>query len=288
VDLAKLPPYVPAAFVAIEDRRFYEHTGFDPMGIARAVVTDLTEGRAKEGASTITQQLARNLFLSSDRTVERKAQELMYAVQLERTYSKKQILGLYLSRVYFGGGAYGIEAASQRYFAKPAARLSVREAAMLAAVMKSPTNYNPAEEPEKSAERSRLVLDAMVDTGAITAKQRSKALAEKPKVYKTSPNAPAQYFIDWLDGQTRQRVGQTKQDLVVETTLDLKLETVAADQARAVVASHAKQRIGQAAVVSLDGTGAVRALDGPGGWTHPRHPGGGRTGDHQRLDPQQL
>jgi penicillin-binding protein 1A len=260
-DLAKLPPYVPAAFVAIEDRRFYEHTGFDPLGIARAVVADLADGK-RQGASTITQQLARNLFLGSDRTVERKATELLYAIQLERTYSKKQLLALYLSRVYFGSGAYGIEAASQRFFNKPAAKLTVREAAMLAAVMKSPTNYNPALEPERSKERTKLVLDAMVETGAITPAQRSKALAETPKVWKTAPTAPAQYFIDWLDGQTRQRVGVQKTDLVVETTLDLRIETAAADAAKGVVARYAKAGIGQAAVVTLDGSGGIRAMVG--------------------------
>jgi penicillin-binding protein 1A len=260
-DLARLPSYVPAAFVAIEDRRFYEHTGFDPVGIARAVVADLTDGK-RQGASTITQQLARNLFLTTDRTVERKATELLYAVQMERTYSKQQILGLYLSRVYFGSGAYGIEAASQRFFNKPAARLTVREAAMLAAVMKSPTNYNPALEPERSAERTRLVLDAMAETGAITAAQRSKALAETPKVWKAAPTAPAQYFVDWLDGQTRQRVGVQKADLVVETTLDLKIETAAADAAKGVVGRYAKAGIGQAAVVTLDGSGGIRAMVG--------------------------
>jgi penicillin-binding protein 1A len=260
-DLARLPPHVPAAFVAIEDRRFYEHTGFDPVGIARAVMADLADGK-RQGASTITQQLARNLFLTSDRTVERKATELLYAVQLERTYSKKQLLGLYLSRVYFGSGAYGIEAASQRFFNKPAAKLTVREAAMLAAVMKSPTNYNPAIEPERSKERTALVLDAMVETGAITPAQRAKALAETPKVWKTAPTAPAQYFIDWLDGQTRQRVGVQKTDLVVETTLDLRIETAAADAAKGVVARYAKAGVGQAAVVTLDGSGGVRALVG--------------------------
>lgn len=261
VDLNRLPAYVPGAFVAIEDRRFYEHTGFDPLGIARAVVADLADGK-RQGASTITQQLARNLFLNSDRTLERKANELLYAVQLERTYSKKQILGLYLSRVYFGSGAYGIEAASQRFFNKPAARLTVREAAMLAAVMKSPTNYNPALEPQRSAERTRLVLDAMAETGVITPKQRAKALSETPKVYKTAANAPAQYFVDWLDGQTRARVGQPKQDLVVETTLDLRLEGAAAQAAQATVARYAKAGVGQAAVVTVDGQGGIRALVG--------------------------
>ena len=261
-DISKLPAYVPAAFVATEDRRFYEHTGFDPVGIARALVADLREGQARQGASTITQQLAKNLFLSSDRTLERKATEVLYAVQLERTYSKKQILGLYLSRVYFGAGAYGLEAASQRYFNKPAARLSIREAAILAATLKSPTNYNPIEHPEASKARALLVLDAMAQTGVITAKDLAKARAESPKVAKIAPGASAQYFVDWMDAFARQRVGTPKQDIVVETTLDLRLEAAAAETTRNVIATHAKQGASQAAVITLDGTGGIRALVG--------------------------
>jgi len=261
VNVDKLPAYVPAAFVAIEDRRFYEHTGFDPVGIARAIVADLSDGR-RQGASTITQQLARNLYLSADQTVERKAREIVYAVQLEQTYSKKQILGLYLSRVYFGGGAYGLEAASQRFFNKPAARLSVREAAMLAGVLKSPTNYNPADNPEASAQRSRLVLAAMVETGVLSRADQAKALSQTPKVAKVAPTASAQYFVDWLDGQTRQLTGAPKQDLVVETTLDLPMETAAGATLRRVVAAHGKQGIGQAALVAVDGAGRVRAMVG--------------------------
>lgn len=262
VNLDKLPPYVPAAFVAIEDRRFYEHTGFDPVGIARAIVTDLSAGRAREGASTITQQLARNLYLSADQTVERKAREIVYAVQLERTYSKKQILALYLSRVYFGGGAYGLEAASQRYFNKPASRLTIREAAILAGVLKSPTNYNPADNPEAAEQRSRLVLAAMLETGAISRGDHAKALGQKPKVTKTAATASAQYFIDWLDGQTRQLAGPPKQDLVVETTLDLPMETAAGAALRKTVTAHEKQGVGQAALVAVDGVGRVRAMVG--------------------------
>jgi penicillin-binding protein 1A len=261
-NLARLPRYVPAAFVAVEDRRFYEHSGFDAVGIARAIVSDISKGRAAQGASTITQQLARNLFLSSDRTLERKADELLYAIQLERTYSKPQILGLYLSRIYFGAGAYGIEAASQRYFNKPASKLTIREAAMLAAIPKSPTGYNPADHPDASAERSRLVLDAMVETGAITPAQRAKALAQTPRVWKEPPNEGAQYFVDWVDGETRRAVGQPKQDLVVQTTLDAPLEAAAAEQVRAVTLRYAKEGAGQAAVVSVDGAGRVRALIG--------------------------
>jgi penicillin-binding protein 1A len=260
-DLARMPAYVPAAFVSIEDRRFYEHSGFDPMGMARALVADLGSGK-RQGASTITQQLAKILFLSPDQTIERKATELVYAVQLEQAYSKKQLLALYLSRVYFGGGAYGIEAASERYFNKPAAKLTVREAATLAGILKSPTHYDPVAEPEKSAERTRLVLDAMVDTGAIGAADHDRALAAKPKVWKDAPTAPAQYFVDWLDAQTRAAVGTPKQDLVVDTTLDLPSEIAAGDAARAVSARFAKQGVSQAAVVSLDGFGRVRAMVG--------------------------
>ncbi len=262
MDLAKLPPYVPAAFVAIEDRRFYSHAGFDAMGMARALVADLGEGRAAQGASTITQQLARNLFLTSDRTVERKGIELVYAVELEQKYSKQQILGLYLSRVYFGAGAYGLEAASERYFDKPAARLTIREAAMLAALMKSPTDYNPIEQPDRSAERTNLVLDAMVDTGAITAAERAKAEAQTPKVWKTAANASAQYFVDWLQPWTSQQVANARQDVVVETTLDLPTEMAAGEAASATVARYARDDVSQAALVSLDGQGRIRAMIG--------------------------
>jgi penicillin-binding protein 1A len=252
---------VPAAFVAIEDRRFYEHEGVDPMGVARAIVKDITKGKM-EGGSTITQQLARVLYLNTDQTVERKAIEAAYAIQLERAYSKKQILALYLSRTNYGSGAYGLEAAAQRYFNKPAARLSIREAAMLAAIMKSPTHYNPVADPEKSEERTRLVLDAMVETGAITPAQRDKALAEHPKVWKTSPTAPAQYFVDWLDAETRAAVGKPKQDLVVDTTLDLSTEIAAGEAAKTITAKYAKQGVEEAAVVTLDGFGRVRTMVG--------------------------
>ena len=267
VDLAKLPAYVPAAFISIEDRRFYTHTGFDPVGIGRAIVAGVSEGRATQGASTITQQLARNLFLNADRTVERKAKELVWSIQLERTYSKKEILSLYLSRVYFGSGAYGLEAASRRYFNKPASRLSLREAATLAGVLKSPTNYNPVEQPKAAAERAALVLDAMVDTGAITQADRNKAMAAPLKVWNSSPTAPAQYFVDWLDAQRRQILPQPKQDTVVETTLDLPMETAAADATRAVLTRYKAQSVSQAALVAVDGQGRVRAMIGGADYT---------------------
>jgi penicillin-binding protein 1A len=261
-DIDRLPAYVPAAFVAIEDRRFYSHDGFDPMGMARALVADLAAGRAREGASTITQQLARNLFLTDNRTMERKATELVYAVELEQAYTKKQILGLYLSRVYFGEGAYGIDAAAERYFDRPASKLTVRQAAMLAALMKSPTDYNPVEQPERSEERTRLVLDAMVDTGAITPGQRAEALAQNPHLWKTARTEAAQWFVDFVDAQTRRAAGRVTRDLVVDTTLDLPSEAAAGEEAKAVADRYASRGVQQAALVTLDGDGRIRALIG--------------------------
>jgi penicillin-binding protein 1A len=261
-DLDKLPPYVPAAFVAIEDRRFYSHLGFDTVGIMRAVTADLRHGHAVEGASTITQQLARNLFLTPDQTIKRKVQELMLAVWLERKFTKRQILALYLNRVYFGGGATGIEAAAQRFFNKPATQLSVGEAAMLAGLLKSPTHYSPVGDAERSARRATIVLDKMVETKAITPEQRAVAFAHPVKVSKTLASAYTQYFVDWVDTQTRQLVGAPQEDLVVETTLDLPLDGLAANAVRQIVAKDHAQGIEQAALVGVDGVGRVRALIG--------------------------
>ena len=260
VDLGKLPPYVPAAFVSIEDKRFYEHGGFDAVGMARALVTDLALGRTAQGASPITQQLARNLFLNDAQTVERKTTELVYAIELEQRYSKQQILSLYLSRVYFGSGAYGIEAASRRFFNKPADKLTVREAAALAAVMKSPVEYSPIEQPERSAERTRLVLDAMVETRAITPAQRARALSRPLRVYAQDPDLAAQYFVDWADRETRKAIGQPKSDLVVQTTLDAPMEQRAATAAQQTLARESRGL--ETALVALDGSGAVRAMIG--------------------------
>ena len=262
VDIRNLPAHVPAAFVAIEDRRFYSHPGFDPAGIARAAAANLAEGGVAQGGSTITQQVARLLFLNQDKTLERKARELALAVQLERAFTKSQILGLYLSRINFGKGAWGLEAASWRYFNKPASRLTVREAAMLASIPKSPSGYNPVDEPARNAERTRLVLDAMVETGVLSSRARTAALAEKPRVWSRAPEASAQYFVDWMDAQARRRAGTIKQDIVVETTLDLPLERTAEEALRSGVSRGAAQGVQQGAVVTLDGSGAVRALVG--------------------------
>ncbi len=264
VDIDQLPPYVPAAFVAIEDRQFYHHMGFNPWGMARAELYNLTHrGATLQGGSTITQQLARNLFLSPAQNVRRKAQELILAVWLETKFSKKQILALYLNRVNFGGGAYGIEAASQRYFNKPAAQLTLGEAALLAATMKGPSRYNPAANGDRAAKRATMVLNAMVETGAITPAQRDQAFAAPVRVSATLASQRAQYFTDWLDGQVRALLGkEPTEDLVVETTLDLPIQAAAEQSVRAGVTAHANQGVQQSALVALDGEGRVRAYVG--------------------------
>ena len=262
VKIDDMPAYVPSAFVSIEDRRFYHHMGFDLIGILRAVVSDVRHRHAAEGASTITQQLARNLFLTPDQTIKRKIQELILAVELEQKFSKKEILALYMNRVYFGAGAYGIEAAAQRYFNKPSSKLSVGEVAILAGLLKSPTHYSPISDRERAARRATIVLDKMVQTGAITPEQRADAFQHPVNVSPTLASQYAQYFIDWIDAQVRQLVGQPQQDLVVDTTLDLTLDATAAAAAKAVTDRDAKLGVQQAALVALDGQGRVLALLG--------------------------
>jgi penicillin-binding protein 1A len=262
-DIDALPPYVPAAFVAIEDRQFYHHFGFNPWGMLRAEIYNLRHpGGALHGGSTITQQLARNLFLTPAQTYRRKAQELVLAVWLEIHFSKKQILALYLNRVNFGGGAYGIEAASQRYFNKPAPQLSLGEAALLAATMKGPSRYNPAANSERAARRATVVLYEMERMGAITAAQREAAFAQPVRVSARLANQNAQYFVDWLDAQVRTQVGEPTEDLVVETTLDLPIQSAAEQAVRSGVAAHMGQGVRQGALVAMDGEGRVRAYVG--------------------------
>ena len=261
-DLDALPDYVPAAFIAIEDRRFYHHPGFDPIGMSRAMVSNMRAGRVVQGGSTLTQQLAKNLFLSPDQNMKRKVQELMLAVWLEMKFSKDEILALYLNRVYFGAGAYGIEAASQRYFDKSAKQLTVGEAALLAGLLKAPSRYSPVSESERAANRATVVLNEMVDAGVITPEQRAQAVTEPVRVSRTLATQHAQYFIDWLDKQIRELVGEPTEDMVVETTLDLTLQTQAERSVRRILDRDKSRGVEQAALVALDGDGRVRAMIG--------------------------
>ncbi len=258
-----LPPYVPAAFVAIEDRQFYHHLGFNPWGMARSAAHNLSHPDSNlQGGSTITQQLARNLFLTPAQTYRRKTQELILSVWLELHFTKKQILALYLNRVSFGGGAFGIEAAAQRYFNKPASSLTIGEAALLAATMKGPTRYNPAANSARAARRATVVLNEMERMGAITSEQRAQAFATPVHVSARLANQRAQYFVDWLDAQVRSQVGQPTEDLVVETTLDLPIQAAAEQAVRVGVALHGPQGVRNSALVAMDGEGRVRAYVG--------------------------
>jgi len=263
VRLMELPTYLPKAFVAIEDRRFYSHFGIDPIGIGRAIFRDVIGHGGVEGGSTLTQQLAKNLFLTQERTLSRKIQEAILALWLERKYSKDQILELYLNRVYFGAGAYGVEAASQKYFGKSAKSVTLSEAALLAGLMKSPTKLAPNHNLAGANERAAEVITAMAEQGHITEAMAKLALGAPAKVVQArgagSMNYAADYVMDSLDDT----VGAIDEDIVVTTTIDPKMQ---ASAERAVTeelaAKGAKFGVEQGALVSMDPQGAVRALVG--------------------------
>jgi penicillin-binding protein 1A len=263
VPVEQLPRYVPDAFIAIEDRRFRDHLGLDPIGLARAATENMSVGHVVQGGSTLTQQLAKNLFLDPKRTMERKAQEAMLALYLESRYSKDQILTLYLNRVYFGAGAFGIEAAAERFFGKHASELTLPEAAMLAGSVKAPGKYNPLTDPDASAARAQIVLRAMQDTGAIDERTRLAAEATRPHVMRGSGRTGGGYFTDWVVSQVEGYVGETGEPVVVETSLDLDLQ---AHAERAMAAGLADQgeklNAGQGALVAMTPDGAVRAMVG--------------------------
>jgi penicillin-binding protein 1A len=263
VDVNSLPHYVADAFIAIEDRRFRDHLGVDPVGLGRAAMENMSAGHVVQGGSTLTQQLAKNLFLDPNRTFERKIQEAMLALYLESRYSKDQILTLYLNRVYFGAGAFGIEAAAEHFFGKHARELTLPEAAMLAGSVKAPAKYNPLNDTDASEERALLVLRAMQDTGLIDERTRLEAASTRPHVVRNAGHEGGGYFTDWIVAQLPGYIGDIDQPIVVETTFDLDAQ---AEAERAVAAGLAQQgdklNAGQAALVAMTPDGAVRAMVG--------------------------
>jgi penicillin-binding protein 1A len=263
VPLNALPDYVPKAFVAIEDRRFYSHHGIDPLGIGRAIVKDILRRGASQGGSTITQQLAKNLFLTQERTLNRKLQEVVLALWLEHKYSKSEILDLYLNRVYFGAGAYGVEGASQRYFGKSARRLTLAEAAMLAGLVQSPSRLAPSHNPDGAQRRAAVVLADMAEQGMITPAAEKLALAHPARAMKPSGGGSANYVADWVMDAVDDLIGKFDQDIVVQTTIDPALQS-AAEQALddTLNAKGEKFNIGQGALVAMTPGGVVRALVG--------------------------
>ena len=231
VTIDKIPKHVQKAFIAIEDNRFYEHSGIDYRGTARALVSTLS-GREVQGGSTITQQLAKNAFLTQERSIVRKIKEAFIAKELEHKYTKDEILTMYLNRIYFGQGAYGIESASMYYFDKHVQNLDIAEAATLAAIPKSPNYYNPFENPQESKKRQELVIDQMVKYGFISAEQGAQAKAKKI-VYSTShkiKNDPRAYFFDMISQKVIEEVGADalyKGGLKIYTTLDMDMQKAA-------------------------------------------------------------
>jgi len=263
VPIKELPPYLPKAFIAIEDRRFYSHFGIDPIGLSRAVVANVMRRGVSQGGSTITQQLAKNLFLTQNRTLWRKMQEAVLAIWLEHKFTKNQILELYLNRVYFGAGAYGVEAAAQRYFGKPAKQVKIAEAAMLAGLVKSPSRLAPSRNPKGAERRAQIVLAAMVDEGFITETMAKSALVAPAHAVKPAGAGSVNYIADWIMDVLDDLVGRIEQDLVVETSIDPNLQAAAE---KAVVdelaAKGAKYDVEQAALVAMTREGAIRALIG--------------------------
>ena len=254
----EIPPVMRDAMIAVEDRRFRSHFGVDPVSTARGLWLGLTGGTRVRGVSTITQQLARNIFLNNDRTFVRKLREGILAMALEWRFSKDQLLELYLNRVYFGGGAYGIDAASRRFYGHSATELSIPEAAIIAGLVKAPSNYSPTADAEAARSRAGVVLELMVRSGAITPGQAREA---NPEEVRLVPNAERQsvtrYFTDWVLPQLDMLIDESSAPLDIWTTIDPVMQRVAV----AAINAHAP-RGAQGALITLDRDGAVRAMVG--------------------------
>ena len=263
VPLSELPDYVPKAFIAIEDRRFYSHHGVDPWGITRAFIADVLRRGASQGGSTITQQLAKNLFLTQERTVTRKLQEVVLALWLEHKFSKAEILELYLNRVYFGSGAYGVEAAAQRYFGKSARRLTLPEAALLAGLVQAPSRLAPSHNPDGAERRAAVVIADMAELKMISDGPAKLALAYPAQAVKPAGAGSVNYVADWVMDAVDDLVGRFDQDIVVDTSIDPALQG-AAEQALVGTLDQKgdKLNIGQGALVAMTPDGVVRALVG--------------------------
>ncbi|MEO4044391.1 transglycosylase domain-containing protein [Hoeflea sp. CAU 1731] len=262
--LASMSPYIPQAVIAIEDRRFYSHFGVDPIGLARAMVSNLMAGGMVQGGSTLTQQLAKNLFLSPERTIERKAQEVMLAFWLEQKFTKDQILEMYLNRVYFGSGAYGVEAASRRYFKKSARDVNLAQAALLAGLLKAPSRLSPARDPDAAEARAQLVLEAMREEDFVTDREITTAMTQAPtrarSYWSGSENYAADLVMDRLEDILD---GKIDQDLIVDTTIDHRLQRHGEAVIQEAIAREGEAKnVAQGALVSIDGSGAIRALIG--------------------------
>ena len=263
VSVADLPPYLVKAFLSTEDRRFYEHRGVDIRGTFRALLANIRHGGIVEGGSTITQQLARNLFLSADQNYVRKAKEAMLSLWLEGRYSKDEILSLYLNRIYLGAGAYGIDSAAQTYFNKSAREVTLAEAAMLAGLPKAPSTLAPTLNPLGAQDRAKDVIRNLRKTGAITEFDAREALRHPPVVDAGGEDRDTGWFFDYVAEKGRALAGPANYDIVVKTTLDQKLQRDAEHAVASVLDVDAKVKGAmQGALIAYDNDGAIRAMVG--------------------------
>ena len=260
----EMAPVLPQAVLAIEDRRFFTHGGVDAFGVIRAAWQNAVEGRVVAGGSTISQQVAKLVFLSPERSVKRKIQEAMLAFWLEREFTKQEILTIYLNRAYFGAGAYGVDAAARRYFGRSARDVDVAQAAMIAGLLKAPSRYSPANDLKLARQRAGVVVDAMVDADFLT-ESEGKAAKARVEILSVAPQSgpPAGYFVDWVREQAPSYVGRDHGALRVFTSLDPARQRAAQAALTEALAAQGKSRkIGQGALVALDENGAVRAMVG--------------------------
>ncbi len=262
IRLNELPSYVPDAIISTEDRRFYAHFGFDIVAFTRAMLTNIFMGRYAQGGSTITQQVAKNLFLTSQKNIKRKTQELLLAFWLEHKFSKEQILTLYLNRVYLGAGTYGIEAASQKYFQKSSRDMNLLEAAIIAGMLKAPSRYNPIASAERAKARAKVVLQNMVNNDALTERQMKYALTLPVGEDKSYKVQGADYFADWVYREVNDYIGERDNDIYVYTTLDQKIQENAEKILREAVFAAKNRNVSEGAVVVLNKSGEVKAMVG--------------------------
>ena len=262
IHLNELPSYVPDAIISTEDRRFYSHFGFDIVAFTRAMLTNIFMGRYAQGGSTISQQVAKNLFLTQQKTIKRKTQELLLAFWLEHKFTKEQILTLYLNRVYLGAGTYGIEAASQKYFQKSSRDMNLLESAIIAGMLKAPSRYNPFASEERALSRAKVVLQNMVNNNTLTEKQMRYALTlpiGEDKSYKVQG---ADYFADWVYREVNDYIGERDSDIYVYTTLNQEIQENAEKILRQAILSAKNRNVSEGAVVVLDKQGEVKAMVG--------------------------
>jgi penicillin-binding protein 1A len=260
----EMPGHLIQAVVAIEDQRFFEHIGIDFQGLVRAAIANHRAGRIVQGGSTLTQQLAKNLFLKPDRTYARKLQEMVLAIRLEQEFTKQEILELYLNRVYFGAGAWGIEAAAERYFEKSARDVTLSEAAILAGLLKAPSRYAPTTNKDRAVQRAQAVLDNMKAEGFVSEEETFVAgqMLRMPRAQAESFET-APYVLDYVAETLPEVIGEPQGDLVVETTLDLEAQRIAEETAARFIAENGEEKnVHQAGVVVMTNEGAVKALVG--------------------------